>query len=562
MKLPSINRTLLPIKIAYLFYFFSFASITPFLAVFLKANGLDAEQAGIINGSRQLVQFISGIVWGILADKRKRHKVFLIIQVVASSLLLFSLPWMLKTFPKNSESESAGIFLLRNHSINNQSSRMTYASLTSKKLETGRENNARNTSLHLTTANSSTWSPNVVCVNLNATIKNATSVPFITGSNMKTSKINTITKYSTRSGEETNSHPLVFVVMLFILNAAAFFDGGIPLMLDTIIMEIVKDTSNRNNKEVDFGKQRILGSVGYAIASFATGLGVKLTGKGRPNYLTMFFIYFGGNICLLMTCLQLKKSNAHHHPKQEALMDDKVNKITKPKMKNLVAVLKQLNVLYFFGTMFIMGMSCSLFMGYLFWFIKDLNGSEILMGLNYTVASFSNMVFFAISRWFIKVVGGNIAALGVALFAYGLQFIVLSYLTNPWYTLILQLFGGVNFALVWVAAVSHATYLAPPGLTSSLLGILNGIFFGISTGTGIVIGGIIYKMYSGRILYRVFSIVCVTWSATSVLYVLNLKRIRKKSRYHDNDGDENQNPTECKDVPTEMEKLTQKDNMI
>ena len=48
--------------------------------------------------------------------------------------------------------------------------------------------------------------------------------------------------------------------MLVLLNIAAIFDGGIPLLIDTLVMTIIKRQTG--NKRIDYGKQRVWGAVG------------------------------------------------------------------------------------------------------------------------------------------------------------------------------------------------------------------------------------------------------------------------------------------------------------
>ena len=66
----------------------------PYLPVFFSRPELNAEQPGIITGTRTLVQCLSFIAFGSLADKTRKHRHILTAQIVSSTMLYFSLPWV------------------------------------------------------------------------------------------------------------------------------------------------------------------------------------------------------------------------------------------------------------------------------------------------------------------------------------------------------------------------------------------------------------------------------------------------------------------------------------
>ena len=79
------------------------------------------------------------------------------------------------------------------------------------------------------------------------------------------------------------------------------------------------------------------------LASLATRLGVQLTGAEKPNYLTMFYIYLGSNICLLIVCLQFRASN-ENVAKDELLRGP----LEKPKVaKGIFHILKHFYTAFF-----------------------------------------------------------------------------------------------------------------------------------------------------------------------------------------------------------------------
>jgi len=59
---------------------------------------------------------------------------------------------------------------------------------------------------------------------------------------------------------------------------------------------------------------------------------------------------------------------------------------------------------------------------------------------------------------------------------------------------------------MWVAGVSYADEIAPPGLGATAQGLLSGVFMGISAATGAILGGILYQDFGGAIMYRTMAI--------------------------------------------------------
>ena len=76
-----IERALVPIKLFYLSFIGGIGCVLPYVAVFLKQNGLSPQQIGLISGLRPVVGFISGPVWGALGDRFNIRRLLLLISV-------------------------------------------------------------------------------------------------------------------------------------------------------------------------------------------------------------------------------------------------------------------------------------------------------------------------------------------------------------------------------------------------------------------------------------------------------------------------------------------------
>lgn len=69
-----IPRDLFIVRLFYLLYFASFGSLFPLLAIYFKQLGMTAAQAGILLGSRPIVEFIASPFWGLFGDRFRKGK--------------------------------------------------------------------------------------------------------------------------------------------------------------------------------------------------------------------------------------------------------------------------------------------------------------------------------------------------------------------------------------------------------------------------------------------------------------------------------------------------------
>ena len=74
---------------------------------------------------------------------------------------------------------------------------------------------------------------------------------------------------------------------------------------------------------------------------------------------------------------------------------------------------------------------------------------------------------------------GLVSCLYLALLCYALRMLVYSVLVNPWLVLLVEPLHCVTFGLMYAAASSYASIIAPPGMSATLQGLLGGLHFGI-----------------------------------------------------------------------------------
>ncbi|MBI3960356.1 MAG: MFS transporter [Chloroflexi bacterium] len=92
-RLPSVDFVL-PAKAFYFFYFAAGASLSPFLVLFYRQQGLDEGQIGLLAGMQPLMTLAAASLWGGLADSTRQHRLLLRVAMVGATLFALALSAM------------------------------------------------------------------------------------------------------------------------------------------------------------------------------------------------------------------------------------------------------------------------------------------------------------------------------------------------------------------------------------------------------------------------------------------------------------------------------------
>ena len=135
-------------------------------------------------------------------------------------------------------------------------------------------------------------------------------------------------------------------------------------------------------------------------------------------------------------------------------------------------------------------------------FLSSLGASNELVGLAVTATAVTETPCFLLAGPVLRRVGNTSLVLLVILLAYAARFYAYSVLTDPWWTMPMELLHGVTYAFGWAASCQHVATLLPPELSSTAQGVLSGIQFGLSSLTGALAGGALLSFAGPRTLFR------------------------------------------------------------
>ena len=146
-----------------------------------------------------------------------------------------------------------------------------------------------------------------------------------------------------------------------------------------------------------------------------------------------------------------------------------------PSWEELKRLLSSWRLLCFFFSMFIMGMGLYVIGNFLFLFLEEIGADEFLMGLSLVFTVSTEIPFFFVSSWALRVFGVH-ALLVSAMVSYVLRYAGIpsnnayqckhralgySFLTSSWWVLPLELLHGLTFGATWAAGIENTGAMWP-----------------------------------------------------------------------------------------------------
>jgi PPP family 3-phenylpropionic acid transporter len=254
----------------------------------------------------------------------------------------------------------------------------------------------------------------------------------------------------------------------------AFFMAPIMPLVDNSVLALL------GARSAEYGRQRLWGSVGWGAAGVGAGLLVERVGPGISFYAFVAWMALG-----LVVALRLPISRAG---------------IGQPYWLGLRKLLRSPALLVFLATVLVAGVAMSTVHNFLFLYLLDLGAGESLMGLSLAVATLSELPVFFFSDRLMRGLGAR----GVLLLSLGANVVrLLAYAAMPaaWLVLPINLLHGLAFSAMWVAGVSYANQIAPPGMGATAQGLFAGVAMGLGAAAGALLGGALYDRIGPAAMY-------------------------------------------------------------
>ena len=143
---------------------------------------------------------------------------------------------------------------------------------------------------------------------------------------------------------------------------------------------------------------------------------------------------------------------------------------------------------------------------FLFWHLHDIGGSQFLFSVIAAVQCISEVCMYLISSYLILHLGCE-SVLYIGLLANVLRLFAYSVITQPIYSVPLEVLQGVSSASIWSAAICYIGLI--PGTPVTLQALLHGMYWGLGHGGGGILGGVLVTYIGSNATFITYGIVCL-----------------------------------------------------
>ena len=456
-------------KMFYFFFFSAQGSLVPYLALYYKQLRLTAAEAGLVSGAKMYVAFLIIPLWSMLVDKFKVGKLVFIMSTTALIATMLTIS-------------------------------MAPANICTAR----REKSRRSTFI----------------MDFPAYNGNLSSKYYI--EHYQSSQPNFGDQTSTLSFQSGSfGHADLFLFLFLVTVCGTVFSCPCLSLVDSVTVDLLV----KNSEAHKYGQQRLWGSIGNGLAAFIVGSSISQTnlcpGEERQiNYYWCFYIF-----AVLLFLAMIAGSQLHFNSRTDSDESTRV-------CSSLRQVLASANYLIFLFTVFFDGVAMSFIKAFLFWFLKDLGGTQFLFSVITAVNCFVEVLVYFFSSYLLKRVG-SIRVLCIGLLCYFIRFSFYAFLVKPWLVLVVEPLSGITTAALWAAIMSHVGVTAVKDSAVTLQGVIHCLHWGLGHGTGSVLGGALVHNIGSRNTFALFAVISMLNFLMYVL-VLYCKRTTKSQHKDEN----------------------------
>nr|WP_179122174.1 MFS transporter [Caloramator quimbayensis] len=289
-----------------------------------------------------------------------------------------------------------------------------------------------------------------------------------------------------------------FEAILFSLIIFMTFQSPILSITDAYCYEIIE-----KNKGLQFGKIRLMGSLGYAIAALLLGILIKKLG--------IEFSFISYSILMLCTILILKTIKFKGKRTRIPIDFYDISKLIRDKKFVLIVI---------------SAMFASISMGangnYISILIQKTGGDVSKLGIVWFVIAMSELPFLFLGNKIMKKTGVlNLYIIGILFFV--IRFFLSSQCTSYNAVILVQFMQSITFPLYLLTTIEYININSTSNLKTSALTAFTALAGGLGGLLGNIGGGFILQIKDIFFLYKVLGISCII----SLIVALILKKYDK-----------------------------------
>lgn len=244
--------------------------------------------------------------------------------------------------------------------------------------------------------------------------------------------------------------------------AFAFINAPIVALVDSATLSMLGGQRNR------YGQIRLWGTVGWGIMGTVAGQVVE-----RIDLQWIFWMYAGLMAFTLVAVRRLEFTEVKHDASF---------------WTGMRSLLTNRRWVIFLLLVFITAFGFTAHTNFLGVLMESKGASRATIGFALTVTTLSEVPLLFFSAWLLKRIKAPILLL-IAVAAGAVRCLVYAIAPSPEILLVVQLFHGLTFPLLWVAGVTFTAENAPPGLSATAQGLFGSVFMGIGSGVANVLSG-------------------------------------------------------------------------
>ncbi|XP_026844422.1 uncharacterized protein LOC6589784 isoform X2 [Drosophila persimilis] len=322
---------------------------------------------------------------------------------------------------------------------------------------------------------------------------------------------------------------IFWIYFLLRFLATTMLSAGVTIM-DPIALTMIEKFGG------DFGRERLFSSIGMAIFSPITGIMIDYSsrGLGYTDYSAAFYTY---DVLLVISTMSVLMM-----PLGEKLPADNV-------FRDLWNLLKMPHVIAFITFLFVLGNFWGFIESFLFLYLKELGAPNYLLGITITVGTVSSIPFLYGAEKITRIFG-HVNLIIIAFFSHAARLVGYSFIENAWWCFPFEALESLSCHLMWVAAATYCSILAPKSLLATLIGVLGMAHFSLGRGSGSFTGGLLIGQFGTRDAFRYMGLLAVVGGiAYGLLHLIWLRKF-------DHTTDDSEEEAEAVEAG-ETEKLTE-----
>ena len=525
-------KTWLPTSYYYVFYG-ALGSLFPFLNLYYRAVGMDPWQIGILGGIRPLIALLCAPVWSFVANKYKIRKIILVASLM--SWIAFTIPLAFVTHSTASEQCSTKE---NSTELGLGASEDSVSDLEKTELRPPENISPKEDLLNSFSPSESKGQEEIVGVKRNAqSYTTETAHSSRNGfASLKKPSVNTFGMTSEINLQESTDNQdkpgerqpfdfksrgapyynrrknpysdVIFTELLFIVFAGEVFQSptdDINTHFDGTFLEhlgvLYQNVVNNN----------IYSSIGIGFVAFATGLILRFAPKiticdeEYANYKIAFLIF---SLLMVVAVAISTKFDFSYRRRRRSF-----------EIKESLQRLISLGNLTFLFIVLIMGILRGVLFNFVYWNIVDIGGSNLVVGIT-VVSQYLSDTIMSFSAPILMTYMGYIGMVYLGLASYALRFLIYSWLSTPdsaWVTPPVELLQGISHSTAWSAFLLYISSYTPTFSFPTGIFLLQGLYLGVGSSVGGIVGGILIQGFSTNVAFRLFGLVSVL---TCLLFVM------------------------------------------